>query len=103
MTGFLGKIFGKKDKKGDGPEAIVDGLLGQIVELAHFELSYEIKPAEDGTIHVDVFGKDEELLTGKEGQLLDALQLYVRRAIQHQLPEDNINVNLDCANFREQA
>lgn len=103
MTGFLGKIFGKKGKKGDGPEAIVEELLSQIIELGHFELSYDIKPAEDGTIHVDVFGKDEELLTGKEGQLLDALQLYVRRAIQHQLPEDNLNVNLDCANFREQA
>jgi spoIIIJ-associated protein len=101
MTLF-GKLFGKK-KKEDGPEAIVDEILGQIITLSHFELSYDIKTTEGGDIHVDIFGKDEEMLTLKEGQLLDALQLYVRRAIQHQLPEATVNVNLDCANFREQA
>ncbi len=100
---FLGKLFGKKEKKGDGPEAVVDGLLSQIIELGRFELSYDIKTLEAGDIHVDIFGKDEEMLIFKEGQLLDALQLYVRRAIQHQSPESTLNVNLDCANFREQA
>ena len=102
MTGLFGKLFGKK-KKGDGPEGIVDEILTQLFELSRLELTYDIKPLEDGTIHVDIFGKDEALLTEKEGQLLDALQLYVRRAIQHQLPEDGFNVNLDSANFREQA
>lgn len=101
MTLF-GKLFGKK-KKGDGPEGVVDEVLAKILELAQFELSYDIKTLEDGTIHVDMFGKDEEMLTTKEGQLLDALQLYVRRAIQHQLPESQVNVDLDSANFREQA
>lgn len=100
---IFGKLFGKGKKKGDGPEGIVDEILGQIIELAHFELSYDIKTQEDGILHVDVFGKDEELLIGKEGALLDALQLYVRRAIQHQIPDQNIIVNLDSANFREQA
>lgn len=103
MTGLFGKLFGGKKKKADGPEGVVDEILGQVIELAGFELSYDIKTLEDGTLHVDLFGKDEEMLTYKEGQLLDALQLYVRRAVQHQGPEDGINVNLDCANFREQA
>jgi spoIIIJ-associated protein len=102
MTGLFSKLFGKK-KKDEGPKGIVDGLLGQVIQLAGFELSYDIKTIEDGSLHVDVFGKDEELLTTKEGQLLDSLQLYVRRAIQHQLPDETIIVNLDSANFREQA
>ena len=102
MAGLFGKLFGKK-KSSDGPTAIVEEILGQIIEMAGFELSFDIKTNEDGSLHVDVFGKDEELLIGKEGQLLDSLQLYVRRAIQHQLPEDNIIINLDSANFREQA
>ena len=103
MTGFLGKLFGKKKKEEGGPEALVENVLGQIFELARFELAFESKTLEDGTVQVDITGADEELLTTKEGQLLDALQLYVRRSIQHQLPEQNINVNLDCSGFREQA
>lgn len=104
MTGLFGKLFGKKaEKKGEGPEALVSGLLGELIELGRFELGYEVKTLGDGTIHVDIFGDDEEMLTSKEGQLLDAFQLYIRRAVQHQDPENNLNVNLDCSNFREQA
>src|ERR1700712_5512718 len=102
---IFGKLFGggKSKKKTEGPEGIVDDILGHIIAMARFELSYDIKTLEDASIHVDVFGKDEELLIGKEGALLDALQLYVRRAIQHQIPDQNIIVNMDSANFREQA
>lgn len=104
MTGLFGKLFGKKEtKKGDGPEAIVEGLLSELIALGRFELSFEVKPLADGTLHVDLFGNDEEMLTAKEGQLLDAFQLYIRRAIQHQDPEGTLNVNIDCANFREEA
>lgn len=105
MTGFLGKLFGKKKKESEksGPEGLVEEILGQIVELAKFELTFDVKTLEEGTIQVDVSGADEELLIAKEGQLLDALQLYVRRAVQHQVPETPINVNLDCSGFREAA
>ncbi len=102
MTGLFGKLFGKK-AKADGPVGIVEDIMTNIIKLSGLELSFDSKTLEDGTIHLDVYGKDEELLTGKEGQLLDAFQLYIRRALQHQMPEDNINVNIDCANFREQA
>lgn len=101
--GLLGKLFGKKSAKSDGPEGLIEELLIQIIELGRFELSHDLKILEDGTIHIDLFGKDEELLTSKEGQLLDAFQLYLRRAVQHQMPDQNINVNIDCSNFREQA
>ncbi len=101
MTLF-GKLFGKK-KKDDGPIGIIDDVLSQVLQLGQFELSYDIKTAEDGSVRVDMFGKDEEMLTVKEGQLLDALQLYVRRAIQHQMPDLQVNIDLDSANFREQA
>lgn len=104
MTGLFGKLFGKKsEKKGEGPEALVGEILGQVIQLGNFQLGFETKTLADGTIHVDIFGEDEEMLTTKEGQLLDAFQLYVRRAVQHQNPEAPINVNLDCSNFREEA
>lgn len=103
MTGLFGKLFGKKKKEASGPEAVIEDLIKNIIELGKFDLSYDIKTADEGEISIDVFGNDEELLTSKEGQLLDALQLYVRRAVQHQLPEQNVNVNLDCSDYREQA
>jgi spoIIIJ-associated protein len=103
MTGLFGKLFGKKEKKLEGPQALVEGLLAELIELGRFELSFELKTLADGTLHVDLFGKDEEMLTDREGQLLDAFQLYIRRAVQHQDPEGTINVNIDCANFREEA
>lgn len=103
MTGLLGKLFGKKKKEVSGPEGIVQDILGQIIELSKFELEFDVKSIDETTIQVDITGNDEELLTSKEGQLLDALQLYVRRAVQHQMPETNINVNLDCSGFREAA
>jgi spoIIIJ-associated protein len=77
--------------------------MSELIALGRFELGFEVKTLNDGTIHVDVFGKDEEMLTEREGQLLDSFQLYIRRAVQHQDPEGNINVNIDCANFREEA
>lgn len=103
MTGLFSKLFGKKKKEESGPESVVADLMNNIIELGKFDLSFDVKSVEAGHINIDVYGDDEELLTSKEGQLLDALQLYVRRALQHQMPEQNINVNLDCSNFREQA
>src|ERR1044072_6651774 len=107
MAGFLGKLLGSKTRKNQAkdsniPEALVEDILAQIIEWRQFELNFEVKDADDqGNINVDMSGPDEEALISKEGMLLDALQLYVRRAVQHQLPDLQINVNLDCSNFRE--
>lgn len=102
MTGLFGKLFGKK-KKDLSPEELVEEILDSIIELGKFELSFELKTLEDGTVHADIFGKDEELLIAKEGQLLDSLQLYIRRAVQHQMPDNPVHVNVDSSDFREQA
>lgn len=104
MTGILGKIFGSKKKKAEGVEGLIEELLTQVIELSKWELSFEIsRSGADDEIFVNFSGADEELLLSKEGQLLDALQLFVRRAVQHQNAEERGNINLDCANFREQA
>lgn len=103
MTGLLGKLFGRKKKEVSGPEGIVDQVLGELIQLAGFELEFETSMTDETNMQVDLSGADEEMLTSKEGQLLDALQLYVRRAVQHQMPDMNISVNLDCSGFREAA
>src|SRR5580698_7399779 len=105
MAGFLGKIFGGgKKKKAEGTEGVVQDLLHQVIELGGLDLETDIHRDEaSGDIIVNFSGADEELLLSKEGQLLDALQLFVRRAVQHQDPEESGNIDLDCAGFREQA
>jgi spoIIIJ-associated protein len=105
MTGFLGKIFGGgKKKKADGTEGMVTDLLNQVLEMSHLELAMDISRDEgSGDIIVNFSGADEEMLLAKEGQLLDALQLFVRRSIQHQLPDETGNIDLDCGGFRQEA
>jgi spoIIIJ-associated protein len=103
MTGILGKLFGSKTKKREGMEGLVEEALQTVIGLSNFDLSFDIKRNEAGELDVDMFGKDDELLTSKEGQLLDALQLYVRRVAQHQMPDEHCNINLDSGTFRAQA
>ena len=53
--------------------------------------------------HIEFHGEDEDLFTNKDGALLDAFQLLIKRALQHQLPEDNTRLSCDCNGFREKA
>jgi spoIIIJ-associated protein len=102
MTGLLGKIFGGKKKGGSDVETLVDDVLKDLMDLTHLKLSFDLERKEDEIV-VNFFGEDEELLTSKEGQLLDSMQLYIRRVVQHQMPDEKVHVNLDCANFRKDA
>lgn len=102
MTSLLGKLFGGKKKGGSELETLIDDVLKDLMDLTHLKLSFDLERKED-EITVNFFGEDEEFLTSKEGQLLDSMQLYIRRVVQHQMPEEKVHVNLDCANFRKDA
>lgn len=102
---FLEKLFGrKKEEKQDGAHGLLDEALAGIIENGGFELEYKITAdGASGDLMVEFFGSDEEMLTEREGQLLDAFQLYLKRVVQHQLPDERINVDVDCAGFRQAA
>jgi len=100
--GILDKFFGKKEENGKATQIIEDTLDG-IFGRAGFDLSYDLHSDDQGQIQVEIFGNDQQTLVDKEGQLLDAFQLYLKRVLQHQLPEDKVNVFCDSNGFREEA
>ena len=106
MKGFLGKIFGGKKEESNSDTAVdlIGDVLENLISLSQFNLGFDIKQ-KDGAddILVEIYGEDEELVLAKEGQLLDAMQLYIKRVLQHQVSERRVNVSIDCSGFREQA
>ena len=54
-------------------------------------------------VFIDFSGEDRAMLLAREGQLLDAIQLYTKRVIQYKLPNEKILLVIDCDGFREKA
>ena len=109
MSGFFSKLFGGK-KKGvsgaDTTEGLVHEVMNGLIEKAQLELSFDVKSSVVGEVEeitVEVSGNDEPLLTEKEGALLDSFQLFIKRVLQHQMPDARVNVSFDCNGFREES
>lgn len=110
MTGFLSKLFGgakKKSGAGSDVENLVQNTLEGLIEKAQFELNFDLSSGADDkdepTLTVEFSGDDEEILKDKEGQMIDAIQLFLKRVIQHNFPEDRTNVVIDCNGYREES
>jgi spoIIIJ-associated protein len=105
MTGFFGKLFGKKDAEASSPAAHIDQVLRGLMDAAQFDFGYEVEQDEKdpSQIRVEIYGGDEELLRAREGQLLDAIQLFLTRVSQHQLRDEKLTIHVDNSGFREQA
>ncbi len=115
MSGFFSKLFGGGGKKkeevvasaaGGSAVGIVQEVMDGLVERAHLELSFDVRTETGGAseeITVEISGNDVGLVTEKEGALLDAFQLFIKRVLQHQLPESNVNVTFDSNGFREES
>lgn len=104
MAGLLKKLFGSKEKSSERIDDLVEDLIMGVIEKGNFDLSYEIKVAEDdSSVEVELFGEDEEYLKERDGQLLDAIQLLLTRVVQHQVPESRVAITVDSDGFREEA
>lgn len=101
---FLRKIFGGKKKEGSEVESLVSATLQGLIEKAQFDLSFEIQEnKENAQMTIEFVGADEELLKDREGQVIDALQLYLKRVVQHNFPEDRTEILIDCNGYREES
>ena len=113
MAGFLSKLFGGKKKSADGNSVgdgtttgLVEEILSGLFDVGGFDLTYDVRSEHDGEkeeLHIELSGNDNDLVTEKEGAFLDALQLFIKRVVQHQLPDARVNVNFDSNGFREEA
>jgi spoIIIJ-associated protein len=106
--GFFSKLFGGKGKGANSEvEALVQKTLDGIIEKAQFDLSFEIVTEKDddgsATLAVQFTGGDEEMLKDKKGQMLDAFQLFLKRTVQHNFPEDKTNITVDCGGYRDET
>lgn len=104
--GILDKIFGGGKKEGqtsDKAIQIIEETMDGIFGRANFDLSYDLTTDEEDNVVIEMFGKDEQLLTDKEGMLLNEIQLFIKRVLQHKLPDEKVNVVCDSNNFRKQA
>lgn len=104
MTGFLGRLFGKKaeETKPGTAAQVVEEVLQGLFASANLDLSFEVERNED-RLTVEVFGADEELLRAKEGQLLDAIQLFLTRVVQHQMKDERVTIAVDNSGYREES
>jgi len=108
MAGFLSKIFGgKKKATGGGIEDVVCETLDGLIERGGFELTYDCKIETEASgeshLQIDITGADEDLMKEREGQLIDAFQLFLQRAIQHRFAEDKTKISIDCGGYREES
>lgn len=117
MSGFFSRIFGGKNKdepaqnSGGGAQTDVDRLvedtLAGIISRAQFALDFEANSGVDDKgerqLVIEVSGDDSEILKEKEGQMIDALQLYLKRVIQHRFPDDRTNILIDCEGYRDES
>jgi spoIIIJ-associated protein len=100
MKSFISKIFGgsKSSKEKNG----VEDVLEHLIEKAGLDISFEVNK-ENSTYFIELFGKDEDLLLDKDGALLEAFQLFLKRVFQNRSPEERVNFELDSCDFREKA
>jgi spoIIIJ-associated protein len=110
MSGFFSKLFGGKKKESstrtgspDSAQGLVEETMEGLIERAGLDLSFEVRETAQDELLVELSGPDEDLLTEKEGALLDAFQLFFKRVTQHQLPDSRVNVSFDCNGYRDES
>jgi spoIIIJ-associated protein len=108
MSGFFSRLFGgKKKEEGSEVAQLVRQTLDGLIEKAGFDLSYELTEGKDdqgdSQITMDFNGADEEILRDREGQMMEAIQLFVKRVVQHHFPEDRTNFVVDSNGYLEES
>ncbi len=103
---FFSKLFGGgKNKASNGVQGLVESTLKGLIEKSKLDLTFELHASNDGepSLSVDLSGADEEILKDNKGQMLDALQLFLKRVVQHNFADDKTHITVDCGGYREES
>jgi len=101
MKKLFNKLFGGK-KSGDATMNLTGDTLQKLIDKAGYDISFDLGRTEKG-LHIDLFGKDEAIFVEREGQLLDSIQLFLKRTVQHRNPEERVGIVVDCDGYRDRA
>ena len=105
--GLISRLFGKSDSSGGykNPKHCIEEVFNGLIEKAGLDLSFDIekdKEQEVETYKVNLYGTDEQMLINKDGMLLEAFQLFIKRVLQHNFAETPVNILCDSNNFRSE-
>lgn len=104
---FLKKIFGGGKDKASEAEVLVEDVLAGLIEKGGFDLDFQIEAKTDDRgepqLLIELSGADEEILRDREGQMIESIQLFLKRVLQHNLPEDRTHIVIDSNGFREES
>ncbi len=102
MAGFFSRLFG--GAKRGGAEVFIETAMQTLINKTGLKLSFDVKVSDDQKkLLIDLYGEDEELAKDKDAQLLDAFQLFLKRSMQNQFPEEKLTIIVDCDSYREQS
>ena len=79
---------------------VVKNLLEQVIQHADFHIDFSLKEVADG-LEINFYGEDEDLFTFRSGQVMDAVQLLLKRAVDRHWPEDKIRFYIDTNEFKK--
>jgi spoIIIJ-associated protein len=106
--GLISRLFGggsNKDGSYKNPKHLIEEVFAGLIEKSGLELSYDIekdKEQEVETYKVNLYGADEGMLTYKDGMLLEAFQLFIKRVLQHNFSDIPVNILCDSNNYRSE-
>lgn len=103
---LIGRLFGGGgDKKSyKNPKALIEGVFSELIEKAGLDLSFDVTANKEDDVEsykLNFYGDDEDMLVSKDGQLLEAFQLFIKRVLQHNFAETPVNVACDSNGYRE--
>jgi spoIIIJ-associated protein len=102
---FFKKLFGSGSKEELDSRGFVEETARSLIAATGFDLdvsvTQEVGKESEVVLNVEFYGADEEFLCQKEGQVLEAIQIFLKRVLQNRWPDDRAQITVDAAGFSE--